>query len=56
MRRAIGLADLAENFGFADEHGIETGRNAEEMTNGFAVVVMIERRAESFRRDRVERA
>ena len=42
VREAIGLADLAEDFGFAKEEGVESGGNAEEMTNSGAIVVMVE--------------
>src|SRR5579884_2694639 len=34
--RVRGL-DLAEDLGLADDHGVETGSDAEEMTNGVAV-------------------
>ena len=40
--QAIGLADLAEDFGFAEEERVESGGNAEEMTNSGAIVVMVE--------------
>jgi hypothetical protein len=39
---AVGFADLAEDFCFAEEERIEPGGNAEEMADGGAVVVMIE--------------
>ena len=40
---AIGFANLAEDFGFAEHHGIETGSDAKQMANGVAIVVVIER-------------
>ena len=33
-RLAVGDLELAENFGFAEKHGIEAGGDAEEMANG----------------------
>jgi hypothetical protein len=42
MRETIGFADLAEDFGFAKEEGVESGGNAEEMTNRCAIVVLVE--------------
>ena len=39
---AVGFADLAEDFGFAEEERIEPSRNAEEMTDGSAIVMMVE--------------
>jgi hypothetical protein len=42
VRDAIGFADLAQDFGFAEEERVESGGNAEEMTDGGAIVVMIE--------------
>jgi hypothetical protein len=38
----IGFADLAEDFGFAEEERVEPGRDSEEMTDGGAVVVLVE--------------
>ena len=49
---AIGFADLAEDFGFAEQHGVESAGDAEEMANGGAIVVMIERDAQNIRRAR----
>jgi hypothetical protein len=43
----IGFADLAEDFGFAEEERVEPGGNAEEMTDGGAVVVLVEDAAEN---------
>jgi len=37
----ICFADLAEDFGFAEEEGVESGGDAEEMTDGGAIVVMV---------------
>ena len=54
MRGFVGVAHLAEDFGFAQEHGVEPGRNAEEMAHGVAIVVMIERADEDFAADRVK--
>jgi len=42
VRDAIGFADLAEDFGFAEEERVEAGGNAEEMADGGAIVMMIE--------------
>jgi hypothetical protein len=36
---------LAEDFCFAEHHGIEAGGDAEKVANGVAVVMVIERRA-----------
>jgi hypothetical protein len=47
---------LTENFGLAQEHGIEASGNAEEMTNGVLVVVVIERNAQDIRADSVKLA
>jgi hypothetical protein len=44
---AIGFADLAEDFGLAEEKRVEPGGNAEEVTDGGTVVVMIEDTVES---------
>jgi hypothetical protein len=43
---AIGFADLAKDFGFAEELRIEAGGNAKEMTDGGAVVVLVEEAVE----------
>ena len=48
VRGFVGVAHLAEDFGFAEEHGVESGGDAEEMTDGVAVVVVIERADEDF--------
>jgi hypothetical protein len=50
----VSVADLAEDFGFAEEHRVEAGGNAEEVADGIAVVVMVERAGENFGADRVE--
>src|SRR5258705_13277043 len=47
VRDAIGLADLAEDFGFAEEERVESGGDAEEMTNSGTIVVMVEDAVES---------
>src|ERR1700730_6502755 len=49
VSEAVGLADLAEYFGFAKQHGIESGGDTEEVTHGFAVVMVVERAAEDVR-------
>ena len=54
MRGFVGVAHLAEDFGFAKEHGIESGRDAEEMADGVAVVMVIERADENFAADGME--
>ena len=46
MRETIRFANLAEDFSFAEEEGVESGGNAEEMTNGGAVIVLIEEAVE----------
>jgi hypothetical protein len=51
---AIGFADLAEDLGFAEEQRVEAGGDAEEVTHGSAVVVMIEGTAESIWPDGME--
>ena len=51
---AIGFADLAEDFGFAEEHGVEPGGDAEKMADGVAIVVMIERAGENVGADGVK--
>jgi hypothetical protein len=51
---AIGLADLAEDFGFAEEERVESGGNAEEMTNSGAIVVMVEDVVKSVRANGME--
>ena len=43
---AIGFTNLAEDFRFAEHHRIEAGGYTEKMTNGVAIVMVIERRAE----------
>jgi len=44
---AICFADLAEDFGFAEEERVESGGDAEEMADGGAIVMMIEGTVES---------
>ena len=51
---AICFADLAEDFGFAEEERVESGGNAEEMTNSGAIVVMVEDVVESVRANGME--
>jgi hypothetical protein len=51
---AIGFADLAENFGFTEEERIESGGNAEEMADGGAIVMLIERDAKNIRANGME--
>src|SRR5579862_4685472 len=51
---AIGFADLAKNFGFAEDHGIEPGSHAEKVTDGVAIVMMVERAVEQIELDGVE--
>ena len=52
--QAIGLADLAEDFGFAEEERVESGGDAEEMTDRGAIVVMIENTVERVGLDGME--
>ena len=47
VREAIGFADLAEDFGFAEEERVESGGDAEEMTDSGAIIVMVEDAVES---------
>jgi len=54
VREAIGFADLAEDFRFAEEKRVESGRDAEEMSNGGAIVVMIKDAVERVRFNRME--
>jgi len=42
MGKTIGFADLAKDFGFTEEEGVEPGGHAEEMANGGAIVVLVE--------------
>jgi len=51
---AIGFADLAEDFGFAEEERIEPGGDAEEMADGGAIVVMVEGAVENVRANGME--
>ena len=44
----VGLFDLAEDLGFADDHRIETGSYAEEMANGVFLAEFVEVRVEFF--------
>jgi hypothetical protein len=50
----VGFADLAEDFGFAEKKRIESGGNAEEVTDGGAIVVLIEKAVEHVGTDGVE--
>src|ERR1700687_3661590 len=43
VRETVSLADLAEDFGFTEQHGIESGGDLEEVAHGFAIIVMIKR-------------
>jgi len=52
--QAIGFADLAEDFGFAEKERIESGGDAEEMTDGGAIVVMVEDAVKSVRANGME--
>src|SRR5262249_32187770 len=56
MRSAIGLADLAQDFRFAKELGIESGGDAKKMADGIAIIAMIERGAENIGADGVKLA
>jgi hypothetical protein len=47
MGQAISFADLAEDFRFAEEERVESGGDAEEVTDGGAIVMMIEGTVES---------
>ena len=52
--QAIGLADLAEDFGFAEEERVESGGDAEEMTDSGTIIVMVENAVESVRANGME--
>jgi hypothetical protein len=54
VREAVGFADLAEDFGFAKKERVESSGDAEEMTDGGAVVMLIERAFEDVRADGME--
>jgi hypothetical protein len=56
VRHAIGFANLAEDFGFAEEKRVESGGNAEEVANGGAVVVMVKGAVEGVGANGVELA
>jgi len=45
-RDGVGLLDLAEDLGFADDHGIERAGDAEEMADGLALAELVEVRLE----------
>jgi len=49
VSETIGFANLAEDFGFAEEERVEPGGDAEEMADGGAIVVLIERAIENIR-------
>ena len=51
---AIGFADLAEDFRFAEHHGIEAGGYTKKMANRVAIVMVIERRTEKIELNRME--
>src|SRR5713226_3206981 len=51
---AVSFADLAEDFGFAEELRIEPGGNAKEMTNSGAIVVLVEHAVEHVLADGVK--
>ncbi len=42
----VGLLDLAEDLGLADDHGVERGGYAEEVADGFALAELVEVRAD----------
>src|SRR5208337_4222288 len=50
----IGFANLAENLGFAQEHGFQAGRNAEQMADGVVIVVVIESGTQQLGREGVK--
>jgi hypothetical protein len=50
----VGFADLAKDFGFAEKKRIEPGRNPKEMTDGGAIVMLIEKAVEHVGTDGVE--
>ena len=54
VRETVSFANLAEDFGFAEEKRIEAGRNAKEVTHGGAVVVLVEQAVEHLGADGVK--
>jgi hypothetical protein len=50
----IGFADLAEDFGFAEEKRVEPGGDAEKMADGGAIVVMVKDAIENVRANGME--
>ena len=51
-RDTVGLFDLAEDLGFANDHAVEGTGDAEEMADGFAVAVFVEVGLDVVGRDR----
>jgi len=54
VSETIGFADLAEDFGFAEEERVETGGDTEEMADGGAIVVLVQSAVENFGANRME--
>ena len=48
-RRGEGFFDLAENLRLADDHGVEAGGDAEEMTNSLLIAMLVDVRRENGR-------
>src|SRR3977135_757522 len=51
----VGLANLPEDFGFPQQHGIEPGRDAKQMVHRAAVPVPVQRTIQGSRRQLVKR-
>jgi hypothetical protein len=50
----VGFADLAEDFGFAEQERVEAGGHAEEMADGSAIVMLVECAVENVRANGME--
>ena len=48
---SVGLFDLAEDLGFADDHAVERAGDAEEMADGFALLEFVDVRLDVVRGD-----
>ena len=53
-RDLIGVAHLAQDFRFAQQHGIEPGRHAKQMAHGVAVPMAVQRAVQFAERKLVE--
>src|SRR5947209_14155536 len=55
VRGAIRFAHLTQNFGLAEHHGVQPGRNAKQVTDGGLIVMMIKRVGEGITSQRMKR-